>query len=172
MELNNKATNKYISYMKKIGEYWQDQVDAGTWGRADADEVLGSFKSLGLKIAADTTLPIKYKKELCKIIMEKSKKVNKREKEIKGAEKAYNAEKNLACRDAIKRYESLSPDDKERFYQLYEKLIMGYNIFFTPEEFQQMFTEEFDLTELKKKYPIIAEDIEAVMPNETKQKSK
>ena len=160
MELN---TNLYIKYKSKIDEYWQDQVDAGTWGRANLEEVSRSFANLKERIINDTNLPQDYKDELLGIIREKVEQLKAREKEILKAEDEYTKEKEIARERVSDRFKGLPYSQQEKYYWLKSILLhKGYDIFLTVEEMDSLFKGEEEYSEMKNRLrqesPIIAKD--------------
>lgn len=161
MEFNSEETKKYTEYMRKINEYWQDQVDAGSWGRANLSEVLAAFGSLLKKISEDPVLSQKYKEELSEIIEEKKKIAVPREAEILKAEKIFSDEQYYAYEKAVEAYKKANPwggnRAQVRLREMVEK--KGYKIFFSPDELRALFTGEGNFERLNQEYPIIAQDL-------------
>ena len=172
MEFNSEETKKYTEYMRKINEYWQDQVDAGSWGRADLSEVLSAFESLLKKISEDSVLSQKYKEELSSIIETKKKRAADREKEILEAEKNFSEKQHDAYEKAVEEYKKTNPlggnRAQVRLREMVEK--KGYKIFFSPDELRNLFTGEGKFDELNQKYPIIAQDLKGLISEVVKGK--
>ena len=173
---NNEETLLYIKYKNKIEEIWQDQVDAGTWGRASLDEIIGAFNNLINKINLDLILTVEHKSELVSIIENKKNLAPNREKEILEAEESYvdeHEEHTNAFKNAISRYKALSPKESIQYAKLYKKLTMGYNIFFTVEELNNMFNgNKVDPERINNKYPEISKDLKEILNSEKDKETK
>lgn len=169
MDLNNKQTNIYVTYKKRIDEIWQDQVDAGAmFGRASLREVSESFKNLKEKIEIDSELSQNYKNELLEIIINKLSLAKEREEEILKAEQSYNTTKDEAAAKALSRFEKLPGSERQKYVHLQELLkYNGYHIFVNPDEYDNMFNGEKEYGQLKerleKEYPVISKDIGKVL---------
>lgn len=174
MEINRGETIKYTEYRKKIEEYWQDQVDAGSWGRANLSEVLAAFESLLRKISEDTVLSQKYKEELSAIIEERKKTAVPREEEILRAEKSFSKEQFDAYAQAVEEYKKANPYGGNHAQVKLREMVefKGYKIFFSPEELRNLFAGEGEFEQLKQQYPIISEDLDWIIKDLIKEKNK
>lgn len=172
MEINREETNKYIEYMKKIEEYWQDQVDAGSWGRANLREVLASFKSLMEKISEDSVLFQSHKDELSAIIEDRMKAAVPREEEILSAEKKFSKEQIDAYEQAVEEYEQANHYGGNQAQVRLRKMIeYGYMKFFSPDELRKVFDGEGNFEQLNQKYPIIAQELNGLIKEIIKEKN-
>lgn len=165
MEINRAETIRYTEYRKKIEEYWQDQVDAGSWGRANLSEVLGSFEGLLERIGEDIVLSQSYKDELVAIIEDRMKAAVPRENEILEAEKNFSKEQYDAYQQAVEEYEKANPWGGN-YAQVHLKQMIemkGYKIFLSPDELRNVFNGEGNFEQLNQKYPIIAQDLKALI---------
>lgn len=174
MEINREETIRYTEYRKKIEEYWQDQVDAGSWGRANLSEVLMAFGSLLKKISEDSVLSQSYKDELSAIIEERKKTAVPREDEILRAEKNVSKEQSDAYDQAVEEYKKANPYGGNHAQVKLREMVenKGYWIFFSPDELRALFTGEGNFEKLNQKYPIIAQDLNGLVTAVIQEKKK